>query len=159
MKYGLSKDAHLKYEMLIFPAVTYTASPIFCICYWKILRAFASREKNIRGKENKSASSSQDKKSTQNDVGNRQEAKLLRLAILTVTTFMVCWLPISTYGLLRGLSLTDENKDINNSLITLAFLNSLVDPFLYLFSTRKRKNVNSPSVTTEMSSIGKMTNN
>lgn len=62
--------------------------------------------------------------------------KLLRLAVLTVCAFCVSWLPFSTCNLLIASGKSCGGKDVERTLFTLAFFNSVVNPILYFFHNR-----------------------
>lgn len=66
--------------------------------------------------------------------------KFLKLAVITVCAFLVCWLPISTCRLLIAFGKSCES-DVGSTLFTLAFLNSLINPFIYFASVRKRPKI------------------
>lgn len=67
--------------------------------------------------------------------------KFLKLAVLTVVAFVVCWLPYSTCKLLIVVGGTCGGKDVERTLFTLAFLNSLINPFLYFTNLSKHSKV------------------
>ena len=57
--------------------------------------------------------------------------RFLKVAFTTVTLFMLCWLPFSTCNMLKASSKSRGGKDMERTLFTLAFFNSVLNPFIY----------------------------
>ena len=55
----------------------------------------------------------------------------LKLALKTVAVFMLCWIPFSTCSLHMAIAKTFGGRSVEYSLFTLAFLNSVINPFIY----------------------------
>ena len=57
--------------------------------------------------------------------------RFLKLALKTVAVFMLCWIPFSTCSLHMAIAKTCGGRSVEYSLFTLAFLNSVINPFIY----------------------------
>ena len=55
----------------------------------------------------------------------------LKLALKTVAVFMLCWIPFSTCSLHMAIAKIFGGRSVEYSLFTLAFLNSVINPFIY----------------------------
>ena len=57
--------------------------------------------------------------------------RFLKLALKTVAVFMVCWIPYATCSLYKAITETCGNGKVESVLFTLAFLNSVINSFIY----------------------------
>ena len=55
----------------------------------------------------------------------------------TVSVFVLCWMPFSTCNLLKASGNSCGGKDVERTLFTLAFFNSVVNPFIYFDHIKK----------------------
>ena len=119
-----------QYEVIIFPVMVYPATAAFAFSYYHIrnlsVRKEASKPANI--KKNRSLVD-----------------KVHLFAIRSTVAFMICWVPLATYGLAKYFNAFTGWKNmqhLENSLFILAFINSVIDPILYFssaFSSRRSK--------------------
>uniref|UniRef100_A0A7M5WKD4 G-protein coupled receptors family 1 profile domain-containing protein n=2 Tax=Clytia hemisphaerica TaxID=252671 RepID=A0A7M5WKD4_9CNID len=118
-----------RYNNLVFPIATYSASIIFIISYTIIFIEMRKSSKNVGAGSRKGtkAASEQDK----------AEYRFLKLAIKTVTVFMICWIPFSTCSLHMAITGTCGGRSVEYSLFTLAYMNSVINPFIYLTHAQK----------------------
>ena len=65
------------------------------------------------------------------------QMNFLKLSLKTVVVFVICWLPFSTCNLMKASNYSCGGKDVEFSLFTLAFFNSVLNPFVYFTHTRK----------------------
>ena len=84
--------------------------------------------------------------------------KLLRLAVLTVCAFCVSWLPFSTCNLLIASGNSCGGKDVERTLFTLAFFNSVINPIIYFFHNRNGIRALFPDKQTAYSTVHKTSN-
>ncbi|XP_057311764.1 lysophosphatidic acid receptor 3-like [Hydractinia symbiolongicarpus] len=115
------------YKNLVFPIPTYTAIIIFVICYVKIYLTIRS---SLHVKSSTTRSSQRKEKSVQRS--SMHEVKFVALAAKTVGVFIICWTPVATCSLIKAMGYWCGTKDVGGSFFTLALLNSLLNPFVYL---------------------------
>ncbi|XP_057305303.1 G-protein coupled receptor 15-like [Hydractinia symbiolongicarpus] len=144
MKFTLTVEENNKFETILFPLSTYVVSFGFCYCYWSIYASIREQKRKLAKSDitwtNLSEPSTsnwvKEKKSKQKK--NKMldnERKILRIAVLSVCAFMACWLPLSTFALIKASGALDGWKyalDVEYVFFTLAFVNSILDPFIYM---------------------------
>lgn len=64
--------------------------------------------------------------------------KFLKWAVITVLVFVICWLPLSTCKLLSVGGKSCGGKNVESTFFALAFMNSLINPFIYFANIRKQ---------------------
>uniref|UniRef100_A0A7M5WM37 G-protein coupled receptors family 1 profile domain-containing protein n=2 Tax=Clytia hemisphaerica TaxID=252671 RepID=A0A7M5WM37_9CNID len=134
-----------KYNNMVFPISSYTTSVVFVFCYsfiYKVVRDSSTkdiaRSKSTYVKSRKRSSTSTSEQTEKDQKSPiKQEIKLLRLAILTVGVFCICWLPFSTCNLLIAAGRSCGGKDVERTLFTLAFFNSVLNPIVYFLNNLK----------------------
>ena len=57
--------------------------------------------------------------------------RFLKLALKTVAVFMLCWIPFSTCSVHMAIAKIFGGRSVEYSSFTLAFLNSVINPFIY----------------------------
>lgn len=60
----------------------------------------------------------------------------IRLAVKTVAVFVICWLPISILSIAKS-SAINVDADVESTCFTIAFSNSIINPFIYFAHLRK----------------------
>lgn len=68
---------------------------------------------------------------------NSSLRRLTKIACAASTIVVVCWLPDQLYFTLFQLDLIHLREKIHNSLIILAFINTVINPFLYCLSDKR----------------------
>ena len=71
-------------------------------------------------------------------IQEQEELQIRTLAVFAVSAFILCWFPIATFSLLQALNVSDD-INVEFSTMILAFLNSVVNPIIYLNHARKVK--------------------
>lgn len=139
MKFTLTVEENNKFETILFPLTTYFVSFGFCYCYWSIYSLLRTQRKigiksDITWKNIPNASPSKYNKQKHLKMSDN-ERKVLRIAVLSVCAFMACWLPLSTFALIKASGALDGWKytlDVEYVFFSLAFVNSILDPFIYM---------------------------
>ena len=70
----------------------------------------------------------------------KKELQIIKLTLLIVILFLICWIPLSTYGLIVAINKkknTKATKLIEDLLFLIAILNSLLNPILYVHHYRR----------------------
>ena len=120
MKYGLSSQAKFsKYEMLVFPTATYIATVAFIYCYCRIFTTVKKQTILFRSKKRRNGIKNFQEhdrriKLRHNSVHEERETQFRKLAFLTVSAFVICWAPVSTYALLKAVDVY-KSKDVEFS--------------------------------------------
>lgn len=135
---------------LLFPVLVYPTSFVIVLGYLFIILKVKSQRrrmtqinfqfKNKNYNEDKNILESNLRKSVTLKNQIKKELKLIKLTLLIVVTFLFCWLPLSTYGLIVAInekSHAPKTKTIEDSLFAMAVLNSLINPMIYAQHFRK----------------------
>ena len=135
---------------LLFPVLVYPTSFVIVLGYLFIILKVKSQRrrmtqidfqfKNKNQSEEKKILESNLRKSVTLKNQIKKELKLIKLTLLIVVTFLFCWLPWSTYGLVVAInkkSNAAQTKTIEDSLFAMAILNSLINPMVYAQHFRK----------------------
>ena len=135
---------------LLFPVLVYPTSFVIVLGYLFIILKVKSQRrrmtqidfqfKNKNQSEEKKILESNLRKSVTLKNQIKKELKLIKLTLLIVVTFLFCWLPWSTYGLVVAInkkSNVAQTKTIEDSLFAMAILNSLINPMVYAQHFRK----------------------
>ena len=142
-----------KYGDVIFPIVTYSASVVFVSCYYTIVYSLRKQKARILSQIDPTMLSAYRKVSADCRLhGHKAEkiknvpfqesanSKIMELAWKNIAAFHICWLPIATFAIVKISGIVDSwqhAKDVQYLLISLAFLNSAIDPILYCHFMRK----------------------
>ena len=127
MSYLTDKYTNWRLDLLIFPMVTLPTLPILSSVY--VFIWFHVKKKNKALQEtDKSLSKTFEKR-------RKQEHGLFALACAVVLIFLICWLPISIYSLLKIFE-ADMRYDFDNIMFVIAMSNSLLNPLLYFHFIR-----------------------
>ena len=120
-----------QYEVIIFPIIVYPATAVFAFSYYHIRNLYIRKEANKPANIRK----------------NRSLVDKVHLfTIRSTVAFMICWVPLATYGLAKYFNAFTGWKNMRHleySLFVLAFINSVIDPILYFssaFSSMRRRN-------------------
>ncbi|XP_066934064.1 glucose-dependent insulinotropic receptor-like [Clytia hemisphaerica] len=135
------KDS-LRYKDAIFPIATIPATVLFVVSYTMIFTVVRRTSNTVNRIE---ASVRRRRIDTEGAGENNEERRpeekekiaFVRLAVKTVAVFVICWLPLSITSIYKLLSTEAPDRDLESSFFTLAFFNSLIDPFIYFAHLRR----------------------
>lgn len=137
----ISQQSQTEYELLLFPIVTIPAAVILSLCYYFIVSKLNMQRRRLHNTGLILHETTGDKLITFSPVPSKQEHrrlkkewKVIKLAISVVSAYLICWLPISIYGLLKACGVSYKN--IEDTLFFVAIMNSFLDPILYLHHIR-----------------------
>ena len=135
---------------LLFPVLVYPTAFVIVLGYLFIILKVKSQRrrmtqinlqvKNKNQNEDKNILERNLRKSVTLKNQIKKELKLIKLTLLIVVTFLFCWLPLATYGLIVAInkkSNAPQTKTVEDSLFTMAILNSLINPMVYAQHFRK----------------------
>ena len=129
-------------DLLFFPLVTLPTFPLLSTVYAFIWCRVRKANKTFSGGEQfQGSATTRDGRQHQTRSVNgrrRQEHSLLILAFAVVIAFLVCWLPISIYSLLKIFEVKIIAFDLDNIMFVVAMSNSVLNPLLYFHSIRRR---------------------
>ena len=135
-----------QYEIIIFPIIVYPASVVFACSHYHFRNLLTQKELKFSQKKSPNLQYSMSK-GPQNKSKNRLfEDKVYILALRSIIAFMICWVPTATYALTKIFNAFSGWKNVGDlefSLFTLAFINSVIDPVLFFSSCTKRRHQNS----------------
>ena len=131
-----------RYEVIIFPIIVYPTSALFVFSYYHMRKLSIKKQEKNRQRKTNQLSDHVRKYYRNNTKKHSFEDKVHRFAIRSTIAFIMCWMPLSTYGLAKFFNASDgwnNMRDLEFSLFTLAFINSVIDPILYFLSTPRRR--------------------
>ena len=107
--------------MIIVPAILIIIAYVMIVT--KIRQSLA-KVKPVVGNSNRAQSS-------------ERSTKVTRVACIVSVIVIVCWLPDQLYYCLSLMNLVELGTPLHYGLVILAFINSMLNPFLYSFSNRQ----------------------
>ena len=127
-----------QYEVILFPITVYPASVAFGCSYYHIRNLLIRNETKFNQRKFSQLSCSISKNPQNKSKKNSFEDKVYTFALRTIFAFIICWTPSATYSLIKvsnAFSHWKNVEDLEFSLFTLAFTNSVIDPILFFSST------------------------
>ena len=131
-----------RYEVIIFPVIVCPTSALFVYSYYHMRKLLIKKLEKFSQRKTHKLSYNVRKDYRNNTKKHSFEDKVHTFAIRSTIAFIICWMPLSTYGLAKFFNVSDGWKnmtDLEFSLFTLAFINSVIDPILYFLSTHTRR--------------------
>ena len=131
-----------RYEVIIFPVIVCPTSALFVYSYYHMRKLLIKKLEKFSQRKTHKLSYNVRKDYRNNTKKYSFEDKVHTFAIRSTIAFIICWMPLSTYGLAKFFNVSDGWKnmtDLEFSLFTLAFINSVIDPILYFLSTHTRR--------------------
>ena len=131
-----------RYEVIIFPIIVYPTSALFIYSYYHMRKLLIRKDKKFKQRKSPKPSYNIRKDYQSNIKKHSFEDKVHTFAIRSTIAFIICWIPLSTFGLAKFFNAFDgwtNMRDLEFSLFTLAFINSFIDPILYFLSTHTRR--------------------
>ena len=130
-----------RYEVIIFPIIVYPTSALFIYSYYHMRKLLIRKQEKFSQRKTHKLSYHVRKDYRNNTKKHSFEDRVHAFSIRSTIAFIICWMPLSTYGLAKFFNASDgwkNMRDLEFSLFTLAFINSVIDPILYFLSTHTR---------------------
>ena len=130
-----------RYEVIIFPIIVYPTSALFIYSYYHMRKLLIRKQEKFSQRKTHKLSYHVRKDYRNNTKKHSFEDRVHAFSIRSTIAFIICWMPLSTYGLAKFFNACDgwkNKRDLEFSLFTLAFINSVIDPILYFLSTHTR---------------------
>ena len=130
-----------RYEVIIFPIIVYPTSALFIYSYYHMRKLLIRKQEKFSQRKTHKLSYHVRKDYRSNTKKHSFEDRVHAFSIRSTIAFIICWMPLSTYGLAKFFNASDgwkNMRDLEFSLFTLAFINSVIDPILYFLSTHTR---------------------
>ena len=130
-----------RYEVIIFPIIVYPTSALFIYLYYHMRKLLMRKQEKFSQRKTHKLSYHVRKDYRNNTKKHSFEDRVHAFSIRSTIAFIICWMPLSTYGLAKFFNASDgwkNMRDLEFSLFTLAFINSVIDPILYFLSTHTR---------------------
>ena len=130
-----------RYEVIIFPIIVYPTSALFIYSYYHMRKLLIRKQEKFSQRKIHKLSYHVRKDYRNNTKKHSFEDRVHAFSIRSTIAFIICWMPLSTYGLAKFFNASDgwkNMRDLEFSLFTLAFINSVIDPILYFLSTHTR---------------------
>ena len=130
-----------RYEVIIFPIIVYPTSALFIYSYYHMRKLLIRKQEKFSQRKTHKLSYHVRKDYRNNSKKHSFEDRVHAFSIRSTIAFIICWMPLSTYGLAKFFNASDgwkNMRDLEFSLFTLAFINSVIDPILYFLSTHTR---------------------
>ena len=130
-----------RYEVIIFPIIVYPTSALFIYSYYHMRKLLIRKQEKFSQRKTHKLSYHVRKDYRNNTKKHSFEDRVHAFSSRSTIAFIICWMPLSTYGLAKFFNASDgwkNMRDLEFSLFTLAFINSVIDPILYFLSTHTR---------------------
>ena len=117
--------------MIIFPAILIIIAYVMIVTK---LRQSSAKVSPIAGNPNNAQSCAVNTRSTESIA---HLTRLTRVACAASITIILCWLPDQLYYCLSQMDVVELGTPLHHGLVILAFMNTMLNPFLYSFSNRQ----------------------
>ena len=130
-----------RYEVIIFPIIVYPTSALFIYSYYHMRKLLIRKQEKFSQRKTHKLSYHVRKDYRNNTKKHSFEDRVHAFSIRSTIAFIICWMPLSTYGLAKFFNASDgwkNMRDLEFSLFTLAFITFIINPILF-FSSRYTK--------------------
>ena len=117
--------------MIIVPAILIIIAYVMIVTK---LRQSSTKVRPVVGNSNRAQSHARSTKKTESIAHLK---RLTRVACAASIVVIVCWLPDQLYYCLFQMDLVEFGTPLHDGLVILAFMNTMLNPFLYSFSNKQ----------------------
>lgn len=124
--------------LILYPTTTFTTVIILCGGYYWLIKSLKGQRHDLISKmQSKNYNTLQQHSSHLERKMIKSEWKIIKLSMVIVFAFFICWMPFSVYCIVIVCDRQLFNGYVIHSLLILALSNSFLNPLLYFHHFRK----------------------